>query len=281
MKCSWLYVTLFSVSLACISCSDNGGDKEQGTNTAIQSTAPAPTTATTLPSLAKEKIPDAAVKGLKGKVKVLSESLYSAEGGKKLSSKNVFKFDAKGNRTELANYSPDGKLVSNLKSAYDANGNIVSEEMIMGNGTVEVTSTIKTDAKGNRIEQHDVRPTQTTNLFNYKYFYRYNEKGQEIEKTGYLENGTFFLKHVSTYDANGNRTEWARLGPDNSVLGKIVSKYDDKNNLIQQTEYKGTSELKSDFTFTYEFDRKGNWTRQNKLVAGKMVEIKERQISYE
>ena len=282
MKWTRLFATLFFASLTFISCSDDGGDKDQGTNTATQSSiSPTTDVATIVPSNAKEKIPDVVVKGLKGKVEVLSESLYDTESGKVLSYKNVFKYDAKGNRTELANYSSDGKLVSNLKSTYDANNNIVSEETIMGNGNVEVTSTIKTDSKGNRVEQQDIRPNSPTNLFNYKYLYSYSEKGEEIERTALRGNGSFLFKYRFTYDANGNKTEWTQIGSDNSILGKVTYKYDDKNNLIEQNDYRGTSELKSSFTFTYDVDKKGNWIRQNKILNGKVVEIKERQITYD
>jgi YD repeat-containing protein len=283
MKCSWLSVILFSVSLASVSCSDNGGDKDQGTNTVTQSSTTPTTstaTATIVPSNAKEKIPDAAVKGLKGKVEVLSESIFDAVPTKTLSLKNVFKYDANGNMTELINYSGDGKLVSTIKT-YDANGYPISEETILSNGNVDVRSTIKADTKGNKIEQNDVKADPTGTLFNFKQFYSYDEKGQLVERAAYRDNGAFFYKYGFTYDASGNKTEWTRLGPNNSISGKVVYKYNDKNNLIEQNEYEGASTLKSSYTFTYEYDKKGNWIRQNKIADGKVVEIKERQITYD
>ena len=221
------------------------------------------------------------VKGLKGKVEILSESIFTPVPTKKLASKNVFKYDANGNMTELANYSSDGKLVSTIKTTYDASGYPISEETILGNGNVDLRSTIKTDAKGNRIEQNDVRADPTGTLFNFKQFYSYDEKGQLIERAVYRDNGAFFYKYGFTYDANGNKTEWTRLTSNNAVLGKVVYKYNDKNNLIEQNEYEGASTLKSSFTFTYEYDKKGNWIRQNKLQDNKVIEIKERQITYD
>ena len=282
MKWSRFYVTLFIASFAFISCSDNGDSNNQGTNTATQSsTSPTTATATIVPSNAKEKIPDVVVKGLKGKVEVLSESIFKAEPSKKLSSKNVFKYDANGNMTELANYSSDGKLVSTIKTTYDASGNPISEETILGNGNVDLRSTIKADAKGNRIEQNDVKTDPTGTLFNFKQFYSYDEKGQLIERAVYRDNGAFFYKYGFAYDGSGNKTEWTRLTSSNAVLGKVVYKYNDKNNLIEQNEYEGASTLKSSFTFTYEYDKKGNWIRQNKLQDNQVIEIKERQITYD
>jgi len=280
MKCSWLPVTLFSVSLVFISCSDNG-DKEQGTNTAVQSSATTPTTGATLSSVAKEKISDAVVKGLKGKVEVLSESISATEPSKKLSSKNVFKYDEKGNMTELSSYTSDGKLVSTIKTSYDANGAVTSEQTILGNGNVELTSTIKSDAKGNRIEQQDVRSNATTNLFNYNYFYVYDEKGQLLERTAFRGNNTLAFKYIFKYDAAGNKIEWTQGGSDGSIVGKVLYKYDDKNNLTEEIVYDSKGEVKSTFTYTYEFDKKGNWKSRTKLQDNKAIEIKERQIIYD
>ena len=282
MKWSCLFATLFFASFTLISCSDDAGEKDQGTNTATQSsTSPTTDVATIVPSNAKEKIADVVVKGLKGKVEVLSESIFKAEPSKKLSLKNVFKYDANGNMTELANYSSDGKLVSTIKTTYDASGNPISEETILGNGNVDLRSTIKADAKGNRIEQNDVKADPTGTLFNFKQFYSYDEKGQLIERAVYRDNGAFFYKYGFAYDGSGNKTEWTRLTSNNAVLGKVVYKYNDKNNLIEQNEYEGASTLKSSFTFTYEYDKKGNWIRQNKLQDNQVIEIKERQITYD
>lgn len=281
MKWSSLYFALFLASMILVSCSNDAGDKDGGTNTATPQ-SPSTATATVVPSAAKEKIPDAAVQGLKGKVEVLSESLYSAGvSGKKLSYKNVFKYNANGNTTELANYSGDGKLKSTIKSSYDATGNLVGEQTLMADGTVDLTSTIKVDAKGNRIEQNDVKQNSATTLFNYKHYFIYDEKGQMVERIALRGNGTFLFKYNFSYDANGNKTEWIQHGSDSSVIGKVFYKYDDKNRMIEETQYGTKGELKSTFTYSYEFDKKGNWVRRNKMQDGKLAEIKERQITYD
>src|SRR5688572_16438170 len=143
---------LFALLLLC-SCSDDAGDKETATNTAVEKPGSTPETS---PSVAKEKRSDVAAQGLKGKVEVMSETILRGDS-KKMASRNVFKYDEKGNMIELANYKADGKLNSTFKSIYDANGNLVSEQTLLGDGKVDLTSTIKTDAKGNKIEQEDKR----------------------------------------------------------------------------------------------------------------------------
>jgi hypothetical protein len=283
MKCSRLYFILLFASTLIISCSSDSGDKDSSSNTAAtDSQSPSTATATIVTSVAKEKIPDAKTQGLKGKVEVLSETLYNVgESGKKLSYKNVFKYNANGNTTELASYSSDGKLKSTIKSSYDVNGNLVGEQTLMGDGTVDLTSTIKVDAKGNRVEQADVRPNSNNTLFNHKHFFKYDEKGQLGERTTLRGNGTVLFRYIFKYDENGNKTEWVQIAANGAVAGKVVYKYDDKNNMIEETLYGSNGEIKSTFTYSYEYDKKGNWTRRNKMQDGKVVEIKERQITYD
>src|SRR4026209_2887044 len=213
MKWSSYYIVLF-FSIILSSDSDNAGDKETGTNTAAESAGNTPAIA----SVAKEKRSDIAAKGLKGKVKVLSEATYFTDMVKrKLSSKTVFKYDKDGNRIELANYRPDGKINSTVKSVYDANGNLTNEQTTLADGKLDVNSTIKTDAKGNKIEQEDIRPGGDV-LFNYKYQYHYDEKGQLIEHIAYRGNGSFLFKYDFKYDDKGNKTEWIQTSSDSTVV---------------------------------------------------------------
>ena len=273
MKLSNSYAFLFFVAIFLSSCSDEAEKQDSPTTNQSVSTTPAN------PSVAEQKRSDIAVQGLKGKVEVMSESFLPGEGSKKTQSKNVFKYDENGNIIELSNYKADGKLNSTVKSTYDANGKLIKEETFLGDGKTDLVSTIKTDAKGNKIEQEDVRPMGNI-LFNYKYQYKYDEKGQLVERVAYRGNGSLLFKYVFKYDDNGNRTEWIQTNSDNAVIGKVVYKYNEKNNLTEQTEYSGDVSVKAKFTYSYEFDKKGNWIRQKKMQDGKVVEVKERDIKY-
>jgi hypothetical protein len=275
MKWSNFYAFLFFAAIFFSSCSDDATPEKKDSPTTNESVSSAPTNL----SVAEQKKPDMAVQGLKGKVEVMSESLLSGEGSKKTVTKNVFKYNANGNMTELSNYKADGKVNSTIRYTYDASGKLIKEETLLGNGTVDLVSAIKTDAKGNKIEQEDVRPMGNI-MFNYKYYYRYDEKGQQTERIAYRGNGTFLFKYIFKYDDNGNKTEWIQQGPDSSVVGKVIYKYNEKNNLAEQTEYKGDGSVKAIYTFSYDFDKKNNWIRQKKMQDGKVVDIKERDIKY-
>src|SRR4030095_4668447 len=273
MKRSNFYASLFFGALFLSSCSDDADKKDSPTTNESASSAPANS------SVAEQKKSDIAAQGLKGKVEVMSESFLSAEGSKKAVSKNVFKYDANGNVIELSNYRANGKLNSTVKSIYDASGKLIKEETLLGDGKVDLVSAIKTDAKGNKIEQEDTRPMGNI-LFNYKYYYKYDEKGQLIERIAYRGNGTLAFKYIFKYDDNGNKTEWIQQDQDSSVVGKVIYKYDEKNKLVEETEYNQAGIVKAAYTYSYEFDKKDNWVRRKKMQDGKVVEIKKREIKY-
>src|SRR5258705_4680912 len=104
MKWSNYYVILFFAAIFFTSCSDDTGKEKKNSPTTSESNNSLATNSNT----AEQKKPDIAVQGLKGKVQVMSELYYTAGGSKKLSSKNIFKYDENGNQVELTNYNPDG-----------------------------------------------------------------------------------------------------------------------------------------------------------------------------
>jgi len=275
MKWSNFYSFLFFAAILFSSCSDEATSDKKDSPTTNESASNTPTNLST----AEQKKSDVAVQGLKGKVEIMSESFVRGEGSKKALSKNVFKYDVNGNMIELSNYKADGKLNSTVKSTYDANGKLTKEETLLGDGTVDLVSAIKTDAKGNKIEQEDVRPMGNI-LFNYKYYYKYDEKGQLIERIAYRGNGTLLFKYIFKFDDNGNRTEWIQQGSDSSIVGKVIYKYDIKNKLTEETEYDRSGNVSATYTYSYDFDNKDNWIRRKKMQDGKVVEVKERNIKY-
>jgi hypothetical protein len=42
-------------------------------------------------------------------------------------------------------------------------------------------------------------------IFNFKYYYKYDEKGQQVEGSPIME-WNFLFKHTFKYDDNGNKT---------------------------------------------------------------------------
>ena len=77
---------------------------------------------------------------------------------------------------------------------------------------------------------------------------------------------------------NNGKIKWCWLAIDSVAL--MLQEYDEKTNMIEQTEYGKDKKLKAAYTYSYEFDKKSNWTRQKKIQNGSVIEIREREISY-
>lgn len=274
---SLLSVVIFSAVFT--ACSNNNTEGTASTEAAPTTNAPAPSTET-VKSDAKEKRSDAAAQRIKGAVQTMTESVYSGDNTKTLILRNVFKYDKEGNRLELSNYKTDGSLVSTIKSSYDSSNKVVAEETVLASGVVDSKSEIKTDENGNRVEQYDIKQGGAGSLFNYKYIYKYDAQAHLIERVGYRGNGSFFFKYNFNYDNNGNRTEWLQLTQSNQIIGRVTYKYDDKNNIIEEAKYEGNGTLSETSTYTYEFDKKGNWTKQKKIRNGAVIETRIREYKY-
>jgi hypothetical protein len=257
-----------------ISCSDNGGKNEEP--------AAAPVITQQKQKVLENKRDLAAV-GVKGKVEVLSESLYqSNENGQKdkLVHKNVFRYDNTGNKIELLNYRPDGSLASTTKYKYDENNHLVAEEVYLANGTLDVRYLTKTDARGRKIEQQMSRPKGNP-IFNFTYKFAYDDKDNMKEWSCYRQDGSLLWKYEYKYDEKGNKSEWRLSSTNGAMTRKHIYHYDDKNNLASEIVLKADSTIESRLIYNYQFDKKGNWTRQTKYENNKAVEIKERDIKYQ
>ncbi len=89
-----------------------------------------------------------------------------------------------------------------------------------------------------------------------KFVYKYDGKGNRIEKSIFHKDGSLASKHKYTYDPKGRRiTESTEVGKEVSDVLKFT--YDEKGNLIAQAS--GTQ--KTTYRYT-QFDSAGNWIKR-------------------
>ena len=80
-------------------------------------------------------------------------------------------------------------------------------------------------------------------------------------KDGRLVEGTRQLIEVTTYDLDGKRIENASYPITNTAVGKEEYQYDEKGNIVGMTMRGEGGSILSRETYSYEFDRFGNWTK--------------------
>jgi hypothetical protein len=220
--------------------------------------------------------------GVKGKVQTITESLYYTDSkGKKgaLGQRNVFKYEPYGSKTEFQYIDNAGKLVSITRFKYDDNYNMVSEELYMANGVLDTRYAIKTDEEGRKKEQQTFK-MDGNSILNYLYKYNYDNEGRMTEWYCLYPNGNLLWKYEYQYDARGNKTEWQVKGGNNQPTQIHRYKHDDNNNMVEENIFNPDGRLVSRFTYTYRFDKAGNWIEKIKYENNQPVEIREREIVY-
>lgn len=114
------------------------------------------------------------------------------------------------------------------------------------------------------------------------------ESAKLVMKSGRLIEGPKELLEITTYDRNGKRIANQSYVQPNYPAGKQEYKYDDKGNVIELTLHGDDGSIQGRESYSYEFDRIGNWTKMvTSLVLfedGKLkyepVEVTYRKITY-
>ncbi|HBB97904.1 MAG TPA: hypothetical protein DC054_21185 [Blastocatellia bacterium] len=98
-----------------------------------------------------------------------------------------------------------------------------------------------------------------------RYATTFDGKGNVISGSTYDSEDKLQRKLMWTFDEKGNRTEWTEShakGEEMVLFERIVSTYDDKGNVLTETQYGNPEGTITTHFFSYEFDQKGNWIRR-------------------
>src|SRR5882724_840556 len=100
----------------------------------------------------------------------------------------------------------------------------------------------------------------------------------ELKKGQYVE-GPRQLVEVTTYDVSGKRIENVSYPVSSSSAGKEEYRYDDRGNIVEMTMRSADGSILSKETYSYEFDRFGNWTKMvTSLVVFEGGELKKEPV---
>jgi hypothetical protein len=191
-----------------------------------------------------------------------------------LKSKNTYKYDFKGYIIEQNEYFNDGSL--SVKSIYeylDGNNVRIIDYNSKGQITKEVTNDF--DYNGKKIDVF-------TNYFwtNTRITYRYDKRGNVIEKNKFGENDTLIYKVESTYDLNGRIIFTIETFPGTNI-NYTNNKYDSKGSLIEQrASYEDERLIPTTYTNSFVYDKQQNWVKKISYRNFISEKITERKIIY-
>jgi len=224
---------------------------------------------------------------LKGRVKTLTEIEYKVlpntgkiqEGD--MMYKYIYSFNENGNFIESDSYNPDGSLDGKYIYAYDnKKGNKTEMTSYNPDGTSDEKCTYKYDGKGNLIQEIWYSPDGSINK---KYNYKYDDKGNEIAMSRYDSRDSLICKDSYKNDDKGEKIEWNHynLSPptDGTLSRKVIFKYDDYGNINVENIYLADGNFEN-YTYKYDYKRKGNWKKETIYKNGLPQYITERKIKY-
>jgi hypothetical protein len=205
--------------------------------------------------VAKRHGTDARDEGLHGRVKTVfteSEDLSGTWSVQTRKPNSMEYYSERGDRTKRDFYDYKGNLsdvtaYGYLDGARVSLTNRISHEY---NPPPMMISSSPSEAK----PKYDPR-------YSNKFDFKYDDQKRLIEKTWINNDGKLWLRYVYKY--SGNQREGLVYSANGSLNQRYVSVLDDKGNEIEQTSYEvGGEKVRAKYSYSYEFDAKGNWTKR-------------------
>jgi len=203
--------------------------------------------------------------------------------------KTLFKYDEKENMIETIIYHTDMTIKNIIVLKYDEKGNKIEENYYNSWG-LNNKYYYKYDEKGNVIEiyfQNLEQKNMTKSYFKNlkvasesKTEYKYNEKGNWIEKNVYNSDNSLINKSSAKYNDTENKIEENYYYPNNSLKNKVSVQKDEKGNIIEYAKYSSDGSFIYDFSYTYTFDNRENWTKKIKFEGEVPTTIINREYKY-
>ncbi len=191
-------------------------------------------------------------KGFKGKIKKFTTNSYKAtikngeiEKEGKPERSEVF-LNEKGLQTAFKGFDSDGVLVSSLIITYDENGGVI-KKVTSEDGKVRSERTMenKYDDKGRCVKSKETYKSEDYSSVETSKF-RYDSKGNLVERIEYDGNGNLENKYVFEYDSKGNKiksTTFSYYEGEETFSAYSKMEYNDDNKIVKEQGYDGNEVL--------------------------------------
>jgi len=189
----------------------------------------------------------------------------------------AYKYDDNGNVIEECIYTVKGKFDSKSIYSYNTNRNVNEKNLYDENNTLKDVVKYKCEDNGNIIEESFDNFIGTGRKITYKY----NDKGDMIERIDYGQGGNLIFKTIFGYDDNGNIMEKNRFDFYERCVSKSQYQHDDNRNMIEEFIYADNGKNVSKDTYRFgKFDDFGNWAIKLWYVDEELITITKRIIDY-
>ena len=216
---------------------------------------------------------DATDDGMHGQVKTVLEESQDLSGTWSVQTKkrdSFVQYNEQGNRVRRESYDYKGNLDEITVYGYIDGSRVSDFNMI--SKEYNPPPIVIANAPGAVVKKSDPR-------YQTKFEFKYDEQKRLIEHRWLHSNGELFLRYVYKY--NGAQLEELVYSQDGSLNQRYVSKLDGKGNEIERISF-DTRDNKpgAPYSFVYEFDAHGNWTKRTASKEGRPQYVDFRTITY-
>jgi hypothetical protein len=235
-----------------------------------------------------ERKNDLTKNNLKGKVKSVEKTVYDAvekDGEIEKSSlnyKRTERYNKDGYMVERKAYKSDSSLKDVCKFEYDTKGNLLEQIFTDEDGKYACKIAYKNNSNGMMIEEKLLSPTNKNAISTTTH--KYDKKGRLIETIDWwtYKKSKAMWKYVLEYNEGGKISKETLYKDDRGRIREwenTLYDYNENGDKIKEV-VKSTKFDPSHYTFSYEYDKVGNWTSRTKFFQGEPSEIVERTITY-
>ena len=161
----------------------------------------------------------------------------------KLKSKRTYKYDEKGNITELNEYSSNGNLLKKSIYNYDNESNLSNCNIYKSDGSLE--NKIVWSYINNKLKEYTKLDSDKKTILKYVYKYE-NDDLTEAKQYGLKGNLDNFK-----YDSNSNLIKQEELNSNENLIKLETSVFDSENNIIEKNIYDSDNVLENKHTYRY------------------------------
>ena len=170
---------------------------------------------------------------------------------------NLLKYDVNGNKIQEITYDTSGAVTDYLTCEYDSVGRKILTVFFTSSDSVISRRSYKYDDRGHAFQKVNYHADGS---IEWKDSCIYDRKGNMIEdvKCNYNMNGQVISIESNTYnfkykyDSKGNLIDKSELTPDGTIGAMVTYMYDDLNNITEKIEYKNPKEPIFKMEYVYE-----------------------------
>jgi len=222
--------------------------------------------------------------GIKGRVKEIAESTYFKSLGEdeidtlKKPYKTISTFDTLGNELTEVKYTPKGLVISKLIFDYSQKQQVTVNQFDFNN---QLANKLILDYSDRGLLMGSVQYTPPITVPVFKITFKYDEKGNEKERSLYFSNGQLAEETIFSYNEKNQKTESNSTTFMANQTVKTIFSYN-RGNLAEEEVSTSGNLMGGTTKIDYDkFDQRGNWLLEvylNNVEKGLLRGIKDKKI---